>query len=332
MLRPCARRTTRKLNFLALCVSAASLTVIFGSFDPVPAGEDVQAPQAAAEVPLPSEIQAASAAALTAAPLTASEAAQPNTEESVKPAQKGGMVLDNNEALKFSLLLMQDGHRFVENVDTYSAVFNKRERISGDLGEVQTIEIKVRHSPQFSIYMKWKNGDTGRQLLYNEEYDDKKMVVKLGGFKGRLLPAIKLEPTSPEAMAQARYPVTEAGLLGMLKQLVHYRQNDVKQGHGVRCIRLQNTVFDDRECYSFLYEYESPEFNKTYRKSLLLLDTRYHIPLRLVNHTWTDATADLTPEQLDEQTLIEDYSFSRIDFGREIVVEDFSRDNPAYRM
>jgi hypothetical protein len=204
-----------------MSVSAISLGVIFCSFDPVPAGEEISRLEISSDnVPLPPGV------------IDSAESAEPQTttvsEEPGTPATKpGGMILNNDDALKFSLLMMQDGQRFIENVDAYSVVFNKQERIQGDLSETQTIDMKVRHSPSFGIYMKWKNGDTGRQLLYNEDYEDKKMCVKLGGFKGRLLPAIKLEPTSPEAMAQARYPVTEAGILGMLKLLVFHRQNDL---------------------------------------------------------------------------------------------------------
>ena len=326
MVRLCPRKNSRRSNFLALSVSAISLGVIFCSFDPVPAGEETGRAEVAVDsVPLPPGV---------VAPAESSEqiATTPESESAISSSNKGGMILNNEDALKFSLLMMQDGQRFIENVDAYSVVFNKQERIQGDLSETQTIDMKVRHAPSFGIYMKWKNGDTGRQLLYNEDYEDKKMCVKLGGFKGRLLPAIKLEPMSPEAMAQARYPVTEAGILGMLKLLVFHRQNDIKHGQGVRCIRLDDAEFDNRKCYCFLYEYESPEFNKTYRKSLLMLDARYHVPLRVINHTWTENSEGLTATEMDEQTLIEDYSFLNIDFGKEMVTIDFSRDNPAYRM
>jgi hypothetical protein len=325
MPRPRIRKSSGKSNVLALCCSAASIAVIFSSFDPAPAGEDLfvvrTASRTSNDVPIPPD----------AGLRLESDLRDISSGDISTPAQNG-MLLDNNEAIKFSLLILQDGSRFLENVDTYTTIFNKQERINGDLSEVQTIEMKVRHEPSFSVYMKWKNGDTGRQLLFNEEYEDKKMVVKLGGLKGRLLPAIKLEPTSARAMSESRYPVTEAGLLGMVRQLVSYRQTDIKNGHGVTCLRLPNRQWDERDCYCFLYNYHSPDINRTYRKSLVLIDTRYHIPLQVVNYTWTSETDGLSPEQIDEQTLIESYSFSRTDFGRELVAEEFSRDNPSYRM
>lgn len=326
MPRLCTRQSSGKSNVLAFLISATSLGTIFLNFDPAPAGEDIERTRPAVsqqeEVPLPPGIS-------QQLPIVVLP------DDTAQPAQQSspsGVMLDNNEAIEFSLLLLQDGSRFLQNVDTYSVLFNKLERINGDLGENQTIEMKVRHEPTFSIYMKWKNGDTGRQVLYNEDYEDKKMVVKLGGFKGRLLPGIKLDPTGAEAMSEARYPVTEAGLLGMVKLLVMHRQNDLNHGQGVSCVRRPNRIFDERECYCFEFEYTRPDFNKTYRKSIVSIDTRYHIPLQVVNYTWTNETKDLSPEQIDEQTLVENYSFQRIDFGRETVAQEFSRENPAYRM
>jgi hypothetical protein len=113
---------------------------------------------------------------------------------------------------------------------------------------------------------------------------------------------------------------------------VIHREKDVSHGQGVTCLRLPNRIWDERDCYCFQYEYASAEFNEIYRKSLVLIDTRYHIPLQVINYTWATDVAELSQQELDEQTLIENYSFQALDFGRKLVVEDFSRDNPTYRM
>lgn len=313
-----------------MMASAVSLGAICCSFDPVPAGEDIRVARVtlvgasakqSTDVPYPPGFQANSSDA------------QETIRSVGSPSENSASTLRNNhDAIKFSMLLLKDAGRFIENVDTYRVLFDKRERINGDLGDTQTMELKVRQQPAFSVYMKWKSGDTGRQLLYNEEYDDKRMVVKLGGLKGRLLPAIKLDPFGSEAKAEARYPITEAGLAGMIRQIVIQRELDANLGDGVICTRLENQVFDDRECYCFRYDYRSAECNPLYRKSFVLMDTRYHLPLKVTNYTWSSNSEGLTPEELDEMTMIEDYSFRELDMGTKIVDRDFSRDNPAYRM
>ena len=322
-------QSSGKRNFLAMCASAASIGAICCNFDPVPAGEEIQAARVAStitaaentsDVPLPPDILAGSSDSPDPLPVIGA------------PKTVNSGDLNNNDAIKFSLLLLKDGGRFIDNIDHYRVTFDKRERIKGDIGETQTMDLKVRHHPTFSVYMKWKSGDTGRQLLYNDEYDDKQMMVKLGGLKGRILPALKLDPLGSEAQAGARYPVTEAGLAGMIRQMIVHRENDLNHGHGVICSRLANRTFDERECYCFRYEYSAPEFNTLYRKSIVLMDTRYHVPLQVTNYTWSDNAEGMTQEQLDEMTMIEDYAFRQLDMGAKLVAEDFSRDNPAYRM
>ena len=312
-----------KRNFLAICASAISIGAICCNFDPVPAGDDIQvarvtpsmtAIDSTADVPLPPGTQAGSASNVIALP------------DAMESRTSGSGELNNNDAIKFSLLLLKDGGRFIDNIDNYRVSFEKRERIKGDIGEVEIMELKIRHSPAFSIYMKWKNGDTGRQLLYNDEYDDKLMVVKLGGLKGRILPPLKLNPFGSEAKAGARYPVTEAGISGMIRQMIMHRENDLRHGHGIECVRLANQVFDERECYCFKYEYSCPKFNELYRKSIVLMDTRYHVPLKVTSYTWTDNTEGKSAEELDEMTLIEDYAFRQLNLGAKLVAEDFSRE------
>ncbi|MCA9065549.1 MAG: DUF1571 domain-containing protein, partial [Planctomycetaceae bacterium] len=162
-------------NFLACCLAAGGLSVLYGSVDPLPAGEkttgvsDLIVASAAdftintggkedSGVPVPPGIE-----------VPDSEDGQPSTaaEPSHGPAAStSGATLDNMETVQFCLFALQDGARFLENVKTYSAVFNKQERINGDLSENQTIEMKIQHHPHFGVYMKWKNGDAGRQVLY----------------------------------------------------------------------------------------------------------------------------------------------------------------------
>ncbi|HQZ66342.1 MAG TPA: DUF1571 domain-containing protein [Planctomycetaceae bacterium] len=329
---PCIRsaKSPRNSNLLAIIAFAVSLGAICCSFDPVPAGDDIRVARVnqsstriehASDVPYPPGYHSNPSDSLKSVPTAVTSQDSSNSA-----------VRNNGDAIKFSMLLLKDGGRFIENVHSYRVLFDKRERISGDIGDTQTLELKVRHAPAFSVYMKWKNGDKGRQLLYNEAYEDKQMVVKLGGLKGRILPALKLDPFGSEAHAEARYPVTEAGLAGMIRQIVIQRELDLNLAQGVVCTRLENQVFDERECYCFRYDYSSTDASALYRKSFVYMDTRYHLPLKVTNYTWSSNGEGLTPEQLDEMTLIEDYSFRELDMGTPLAERDFSRENPSYRM
>lgn len=345
--------SARKSNAAAICVAGLSFLVLYTSFDPVPAGEEIRSgtdaaltavdfsirdevplpPEAAIlkdAVPVPADPSATAKVETTVTETSATDAAAPVVAVPVAPVT--GVVLSDQEAVQYCLFLLENGARYLESIPNYAVTFGKQERINGDLSESQIIDMKIQHTPKFSVYMKWKNGDAGRQVLFSEQYDDGQMVVKLGGIKGRLLPALKLDPRGDRAMSESRYPVTEAGILGMLKQITTHRKNDLSRGHGVHCRRLPNQTFDERNCICIEFEYTGKEHSEIYRKSIILIDARHHIPVMARNYTWAREPEGLTPAQLDEQTLIENYTFTSINFGAELIAEEFRRDNPKYRM
>ncbi|MFM8476832.1 MAG: DUF1571 domain-containing protein, partial [Planctomycetaceae bacterium] len=305
-------------NALVALLTCTSALVIFSCFDPVPAGEDLALATPAAsipaagnetDVPVPPEARHLSSG-------NRSTVAAENIIPDITPEPEltfTGNIGD--EQRTFFLLMLQDGARFLANTREYSAVFHKQERLQGDLTEVQQIDMKVRHTPHFSVYMKWKNGDAGRQALYSTAYEDGKVSVKLGGFKGRLLPAIRLNPSGDEAMAEARHPITEAGLLFLTRRLIDDRRVELKQNHDVKCSRLPNTTVDERSCYQFQFDYPDATANPEYRKSVIAIDSRYHVPLLVQNWTWSAGTDQIPAAELDEQTLVESYSFSGLNFG-----------------
>ncbi|MGV2336469.1 MAG UNVERIFIED_CONTAM: DUF1571 domain-containing protein [Planctomycetaceae bacterium] len=322
-------------NTLAALLACTSAFVIFSCFDPVPAGEDL------ALVPGPAPVQGESSEADVPVPpearhIPTQSSANSATKEIVPTISSEPLLTFNgdigDEHRTFFLLMLQDGVRFLSNTREYSSVFHKQERLQGDLTEVQQIEMKVRHTPHFSVYMKWKNGDTGRQALYSDSYEDRKVSVKLGGIKGRILPAIRLNPTGGEAMAEARHPITEAGILFLAKRLMDDRRSELSRGVQVRCTRLPNTTVDERPCFQFQFEFPDAAASPEYRRSIVAIDSQYHIPLLVQNWTWTAASQEIPAAELDEQTLVESYSFSALNFGVSYADLDFSRENPKYRM
>jgi len=322
---PQSHSGSRRPNLLVVTILGLSAGMLYVCFDPLPAGESPPTTGNSEQtafpiVPLPPNADS----------IPAGEGAAGDESGDGASAIKCGLT--NRETLKFCLLMLKDGIRLLNSVDTYTATFHKQERIGGDLSEVQAIDLKVRHFPKFAVYMNWRNGDRGRQLLYNKQYEDGDMVVKLGGLKGRLLPGIKLNPHGSMATSESRYPVTNAGILGMLKQIVAHREHDLVHDHAVSCQRLRNQPFDGHDCYCFLFVYNDPDISTTYRKSIILIDAVRHIPLMARNYTWATDCDDMPAEELDELTLIEGYSFTAIDFAEEVLAIEFSRDNPRYRM
>ncbi len=105
--------------------------------------------------------------------------------------------------MQMNVLLLQKGLAQFSKIPDYQCNFTKQERIGGDLSKVQQISLKMRHEP-LSIYMKWRSGETGQQVIYVEGQNDGKMLVKAGGLKGRL-GTLSLDPNSALAMSQSRH-------------------------------------------------------------------------------------------------------------------------------
>lgn len=327
-----SRNSSGRRNLVAAVITVVSVGVLYSSFDPVPAGEDTLTRTAPvvpdfdeSSVPTPLE------PSLEITPDAEAAVAKVDTsDDGIRRRAVAGESLSDIESVRFCTLLLKDGLRFIESYNTYTVTFHREERIDGDMKSQQSIDMKVQHGPHFAVYMKWLTGEKGQQVLYSDEYDDGCMVVKFGGFR-RLLPALRIDPSSSVAMAETRYPVTEAGMAGMIKQILKHREADIKRNGGLSCVRLADKEFDGRNCYCFLMKYDSQDINRTYRKTIMMIDAERHLPVMVRNFTWS-ADSNLADAELDAETLIEDYSFTELEVETDLVAQDFSRDNPAYRM
>lgn len=320
MLRTATRSPIR--NTLAAAITVVTVGMLYSSFDPVPAGDDLEGVSTVAP-PAPVAVKA----------VETTDTAQNDSSDTTCQKECCQKVSEQDQHLvnvKDCLDRMTAGAEFFRSVPDYTVMFHKLERISGDLQQPQTIHAKIQQKPHFAVYMKWQNFERGRQLLYSDSYDDGCIVVKFGGMK-RFLPSVRLDPNGSLAMAESRYPATKAGVVGMVEQISKHRKNDLKLKPKMICTRTE-VEFDGRPGIQFYFEYDSPKGNATYRKSYITLDKEYGVPVDVRNYTWSSGTEGLTDAELDEQTLIEQYSFTDLNITTELADVDFSRENPRYRM
>jgi len=214
---------------------------------------------------------------------------------------------------------------------SYSCTFTKQESVEdGGLSDEQVMELKLRHEP-FSIYMKWvEGGDEGREILYVNSSPDAKMLVKLGGVKGKLLPHLKLDPQGDLARSESRHPITDAGLLKLTEQILAFRTRDLANPDKVHWEMLSGEQFGDRPCHLFVIEYKSKEYEATYRKSLVWIDRDLGVPVCVQNFGWPEEGVTLTGDELDEETLVEYYGYTDLDFAKTLADGDFDKSNPNY--
>ncbi len=328
-------------NSVAVLILFAAVAILYANFRETPAGEtrvsreasefasvsiDLPPPPALPVPKIPDEAKTDNHESGAKQPVAASSADQPKAQ-AIPPGHHTGHV-----ALLLHLLLLEKASAKLQKVSHYTATFLKQERIDGEMTERQVMLLKMRHSP-FSVYLKWlEGGDVGREVLYVKGQHNNKMLVHVGGIKGRFLPSLKLDPNGSLAMEEARYPITTAGLLELVKLAVACRQSDIKLEKGVRCHMIEDFQFEERPCYCFTIEYDNAQLSKLYRKSITLIDRETLMPVVTKNFTWPDQVNADDGEDIDEATLIEFYAFKDINMAEQLADVDFDRTNSDYRL
>ncbi len=105
----------------------------------------------------------------------------------------------------------------IEQIDSYTATLIKRERVGGKLGPRESLAVKVRHKP-FSIYVKFLGPRCvkGQEALYLDGANDGKMWSRGIGVRA-LAGAVTIDPSSPAAMQGQLYPITQIGILNLIR-------------------------------------------------------------------------------------------------------------------
>lgn len=258
----------------------------------------------------------------------------PAVTPSGAPASASGTARDAavdpvaEENLRKKLDLLRQGSAFLNERGSYSARMSKQEVVGGELLPEHVIWMKCRQKP-FSVYLSWETGDPGREVLYIEGQNNGRLLGHDGGWKSRL-PSFSLSPESSLAMRDARYPVTRAGIGGLIDLMIEAHETDLQTGRYSQCDYEPHVEFDGRDCESFTTTYKSRGASPVYRKSITLIDRERHIPLSSHHYEWPQSGPATSGNDLDATTLIEAYEFTEIDFDVQFNDEDFDRQNDEY--
>lgn len=324
------RRGSFRLNCLAAAISSAALFGLALTFQATPAGAGHEARANMAQISLSiAAPQAVGGLKLPEGQSTAKGDVSADSAELQKQVQAA--VHSSRLAMELYIAMLELGQHRLEKTSDYTASFFKQERPDGqEMQELQNLDVKVRHAP-FSVYMNWiEGGDEGREILYVDGQLDNRMLVKLGGL-GKFAPALKLDPLGDRAMKEARHPITDMGLLNLTRKIIAYRQNDLKRDKGVRWQLIPDQKCFDRDCLCLVVEYDSPEHNPEYRKTLTFIDKQLSLPVCVKNYAWPGAAEKIEAAQLDEATCIEFYGYKDVRLNVGLKDVDFDKGNENYK-
>lgn len=250
-------------------------------------------------------------------PLTAKEAARRGVPPQWPEGRLEGM------AAKTVLLdtLIAVGERLNE-VDDYTATFQKQERLKGKLGPLQTLTMKVRHRP-FAIYLKFLSPTPGKEVVYAEGHHENKVIAHTPGVAGWLVPRLAVPPDHPIALAESRHAVTEAGLANLTKRLIGFREMDLEDREAVTILD-RTTDEDGNPRLRSVHTHPLPNGHRPFARTEVLYDPETRFPVDIRNYDWPEAG------HVGELPLAERYRYEDLNLKADLSAKDFDPANPDY--
>lgn len=206
------------------------------------------------------------------------------------------------------------------NVRDYSCTLTRRERVNGVLGKTEVMEAKIRQEP-LSVYLRFVGPRriAGREVIYVENANDGKLQVHGVGFEA-LVGTLNLEPTGRIAMKGCLHPITEIGILNMVRQMIDIEKNPVLMENFQ--VSYSDVKLNGRDCVCI--EVVNPERNlePNFQRGRIYVDMELNLPVKYVSWGWGNG---------NECPLIEEYTYSNICINPGFTDRDFDIRNPNYR-
>jgi hypothetical protein len=234
--------------------------------------------------------------------------------------------LEGDAAKRLLLAILKKCERGLESHPGYTARFRKQERIRSRLNPEQTIAMKVRHEP-FAIYLRFLEPYEGKEVIYADGQFDNHLIGHETGLARRLLPRLKLEPTSSLALADNRHPITSAGLLNLTRKLIHYREMDLKDADAVTILDWDRDAEGVRRPRS-VHLHSNPHADRPFAKAVVLYDLDKMIPISFTGYDWPESGE---PGDGGELLLGERYEYDDFEPTTTLSGLDFDPANPAYQ-
>lgn len=207
------------------------------------------------------------------------------------------------------------------NIQDYSAMLFKQERINGVLHDEEVAYVKVRHQP-FGVYMFFLKPHKGRECLYNNQLDGAKgkLVAMDCGWK-RKFGKLELDPEGNLAMKGQKYPIMKLGIRMLTSELVDVASNDVQFGE---CeVRTAASTINGRAVTMIEVVHPTPRQNFRFHKAEVFIDNELHVPIRYAAYMWPEKPGDPPP-------LEEAYTYLNLKVNNGFRPVDFDKENPEY--
>ena len=214
------------------------------------------------------------------------------------------------------------GMENIKQIQDYSAIMVKRERINGKLGDEEAMFVKVRHKP-LSVYAYFlkPQGLQGQEVVWVDGLNDGKMWAHSTGFK-KVFGTVSMNPTNPLAMQGNRYPITEIGFLNLIKRLIDVAERDSKYGE-CEVKFYSGAKINERVCTCIQVLHPVPRRNFLFHVARIFVDDELNVPIRYEAYDWPK-------EENGSTELMEQYTYLNLRLNNGYTDYDFDARNTDY--
>lgn len=211
----------------------------------------------------------------------------------------------------------------VNTLQDYSCTFIKREFVDGALKDYEYMFMKIRQEP-FSVYTYFLKPDNlrGQEAIYFHGQYNNKLVAHTVGIQNTLVGTVHLDPVGSWAMKGNRHPITTAGMQKLLLKILdlsekepRFKQCDVKV--------FRQAKVDGRLCLCLQITQAKPQPGFLHAVARIYLDHEWNVPVRFEAY-------EFPSEQGGEPYLVEEYTYTKLQFNRNFTDRDFDPKNPNY--
>lgn len=204
-------------------------------------------------------------------------------EQPVKQASASELPehIDPEHPLVPALKMAYASRATLSKIRDYTGQFVKKEWVN-DHYVVHNMDVKFREQP-FSVYLKFRAPNDGRQVLYVKGMNNGQLLAKEGGLKGIL--TVRLNPTDQLAMSESRHPITQFGIANMLGTVIKQWEEEGKYG-AIDVQYYPNAKLGSYPVRVIQSSHPAKYANFKYHMTRLYLDDKSLFPVRVDQFDW----------------------------------------------
>lgn len=215
-------------------------------------------------------------------------------------------------------------------VRDYTALFVKRCRVDGEIGDLQYAKVKIRNrkledgkiTTPMGVYLNFLKPDSvkGREVIWDEANNNGKLVAHTAGFLN--LMSVKLDPSGTVAMRGQRYPITEIGIEKITEKLLETGIRDRQYGEcEVKFFR--NAKVDEDVCTVLQVIHPVKRDYFDFHLARVYFSDALNMPIRYESWSWPSSPGG-------EPVLEEEYTYSDVKVNVGLTDRDFETSNAEY--